>query len=119
MIITNRVLATRLSSLTRSVHSAVGLHNSRVNVKYDTKDIEPELLKCKTPKEYIRYAKRAGLEVDRSGGKGGHILIRNNGKFLTLTKVGSKKQLYNSVRKSLTNKFIELGVGLKSHDPTV
>jgi len=76
--------------------------------------MDPALLKCSTPKEFLRYARRAGAEIDLAGGKGSHVRVLYEGKFVeTIRNPGTNIQFHKSACKKIMTKFTKAGMWLQ------
>ena len=85
----------------------------------------PRLLACNTSKEFLRYAKKAGADVDPNKGKGSHVQVRGPNKsflcsksgdvrtFITIAQPGLNSQVDPSLRKSYIQGFVAAGIVLK------
>ena len=83
----------------------------------------PRLLACNTSKEFLRYAKKAGADVDPNKGKGSHVQVRGPNKsfrcsksgdvrtFITIARPGLNSQTIH--RKSYIQSFVAAGIVLK------
>lgn len=75
--------------------------------------MDPELTKCKTAKEFIRYAIRAGAEISTSG-KGSHKSVVYQGRVVQkITQPGNNRQYPGSACKEIMQSFHRAGLRTK------